>query len=190
MDTGNPEITLNNVASSVIVYSRNITRRPIAWDPARQRPTQEFIHSIHSALHFALDPCVNHPDELPSYALDVYEQGLSSHAHRTCLTIPSVYDMTSTHYDMSSSPQTTAKIFSGFGGMPLRVQDFKAALEATRLCTGLPGVHKLVVSMDGAKWAPGTLDISQEDRSSLLPELLCVWELSIYQAAVLLDRTE
>lgn len=54
---------------SVQVYTHNITRRPIAWDPARQRPTQELVHAIHSALHFALDPCVNHPTEEPSFCI-------------------------------------------------------------------------------------------------------------------------
>lgn len=52
-----------NFPTSVLLFTQNIARHPIAWDPTRQRPTQELVHAVHSALHFALDPCVDHPDE-------------------------------------------------------------------------------------------------------------------------------
>ena len=52
-----------NFPTSVLLFTQNIARHPIAWDPTSQRPTQELVHAVHSALHFALDPCVDHPDE-------------------------------------------------------------------------------------------------------------------------------
>lgn len=63
------ESASQNFPTSVLLFTQNITRHPIAWDPARQRPTQEVIHAVHSALHFALDPCVDHPDEPLSFGV-------------------------------------------------------------------------------------------------------------------------
>ncbi|CAE7143006.1 unnamed protein product [Rhizoctonia solani] len=59
----------NSSPTSVLLFTQNIARHPIAWDPTQQRPTQEVIHAVHSALHFALDPCVDHPDEPLSFGV-------------------------------------------------------------------------------------------------------------------------
>jgi hypothetical protein len=66
-----PPPTSNTTSSptSVLLFTQNIARHPIAWDPAQQRPTQEVIHAVHSALHFALDPCVDHPGEPLSFGV-------------------------------------------------------------------------------------------------------------------------
>ncbi|KAG8748106.1 hypothetical protein FRC10_008839 [Ceratobasidium sp. 414] len=55
--------------TSTLLFTQNIARHPIAWDPALQRPTQELVHAVHSALHFALDPCVDHADEPLSFVV-------------------------------------------------------------------------------------------------------------------------
>lgn len=59
----------SNSPTSVLLFTQNIARHPIAWDPTQQRPTQEVIHAVHSAFHFALDPCVDHPDEPLSFGV-------------------------------------------------------------------------------------------------------------------------
>ncbi|KAF8754100.1 hypothetical protein RHS01_06403 [Rhizoctonia solani] len=61
--------TTTDSPTSVLLFTQNIARHPIAWDPTQQRPTQEVIHAVHSALHFALDPCVDHPNEPLSFGM-------------------------------------------------------------------------------------------------------------------------
>lgn len=168
------------IPSSVQVYTHNITRRPITWDPARQRPTQELVHAIHSALHFALDPCVNHPHEKPSFCLFEAGRGVSEssespsqppsstasspspehrepHAHR--LVIPCVNDLA---LSVSSDPkrlgnsqvELTVKLFAGFNDAPLDTSIITEALDALKRSTGSSRkIDKFIVSLEGVKWS-------------------------------------
>ena len=175
-----PDVNAPVTISSVQVFTHNITRRPIAWDPARQRPTQELVHAIHSALHFALDPCVNHPHEKPSYCvLDAPSTSTSnaisgeveapsstssspSTPHRApeaqTLVIPCIsaleHSLPSSPPPLASSPaELTVKLFAGFNDVPLSVSTVKAALDGVRRSIGsLRTIDKFIVSLEGVKW--------------------------------------
>lgn len=124
---------------SVQVYTHNITRRPIAWDPARQRPTQELVHAIHSALHFALDPCVSHPDEKASFCV-VSNANASSASNDTSasgsgkrtLIVPCVNDIAKSprRWSDTERQELTIKLFAGFDGAPLTREHVQEALAA------------------------------------------------------------
>ncbi|KAF9514605.1 hypothetical protein BS47DRAFT_1484995 [Hydnum rufescens UP504] len=166
------------IASSVRVYTHNITRRPIAWDPARQRPTQELVHSIHSALHFALDPCVNHPDEAPSFCIIPGRSHELPIAQGNCLMVPCLGDMVVKPEDVArnSKGQVTAKLFAGFDGEVLHKGDVDDALDALRRSTGVSVVHKFVISLEGIKWNGDWSDASQSVGIDIIDHLKKPWE--------------
>jgi hypothetical protein len=112
----------------VQIYTQNITRHPISWDPATQRPTQELVHSVHTALHFALDTCLDHPDERLSFDVVPLSSsplsGEGEEGEKGKLVVPMVGDMkrrgvgslglssstTSTPTTTNSSPGTVSPL--------------------------------------------------------------------------------
>lgn len=157
--------------SSVQVFTHNITRRPIAWDPTRQRPTQELVHAIHSALHFALDPCVNHPDEIPSFCVVPVSVPLSSSSYPfppksnatppryddLRLIIPCTNDLAHSRSAQKNGTrdkaELTVKLFAGFDDVPLLPHHVAEALDALRrVCGSERTIDKFVISLEGVKW--------------------------------------
>lgn len=139
-DAGAPD---RDFPTSVILFTQNIARHPIAWDPARQRPTQEVIHAVHSALHFALDPCVDHPDEALSFGV---QDG--------ALVIPNKKDL-----KPKEPPQTGwevhAKLFiyANAGQDPVTyVRMFERALDELKDVVGTTTLDSFVVSLSSIGW--------------------------------------
>lgn len=187
---------------SVQVYTRNITRRPIAWDPARQRPTQELVHSIHSALHFALDPCVDHPDEKPSFCitstpsfsssqtLPPQSESGSSRVQGGRLIIPCIQDIahtlpTSTSGVLPSSrdkDELTVKLFAGFDGAPLTPDDIDDALLSLQRVLGpARAIDKFIVSLKGVKWTGPLSGVSRDAEDEEFRQIDAMreaWEVS------------
>ena len=171
----------SDIPQSVRVFTHNITRRSIAWDPARQRPTQELVHSIHSALHFSLDPCINHPDESPSFCVVPVPARNLSAARGFCLIVPCLKDMAVKPEDVvrNSRGQTTAKLFAGFDGESLNEDDVHDALEALHASTGVNDVHKFVISLEGIKWSGGCYDESQAAGIDIIDHLKDPWQVIV-----------
>lgn len=151
----------NSGPSSVQVFTHNITRRPISWDPQAQRPTQELVHSVHSALHFALDPCVNHPDEKPSFSVLDSPPLSSSSSSSSRLYVPSLDEMLRSRPKPSPSSkdkdELSVKLFAGFNGTtltPAIIADAIAALET--LCGPERVIDCFAISLDGVKWPPAS----------------------------------
>ena len=161
--------------STVQVFTHNITRHLIAWDPARQRPTQELVHAIHSALHFALDPCVNHPDEMPSFCVTpIPPSSLSSSrfdstttADNLRLIVPCTNDIARSRpvgkNDIRDKAELTVKLFAGFHGAPLLPYHVEEALDALqRVCGSERTIDKFVISLEGVKWTGGSIDATSD----------------------------
>ncbi|KAJ1307272.1 hypothetical protein OPQ81_001383 [Rhizoctonia solani] len=132
----------SNSPTSVLLFTQNIARHPIAWDPAQQRPTQEVIHAVHSALHFALDPCVDHPNEPLSF--DVQD---------SVLIIPNRKDLKQREPPQSGW-EVNAKLFiyaagenpSSYTGI------LERALSELRGVIGATTLESLVVSLSNIGW--------------------------------------
>ncbi|CAE6423197.1 unnamed protein product [Rhizoctonia solani] len=147
----------SNSPTSVLLFTQNIARHPIAWDPAQQRPTQEVIHAVHSALHFALDSCVDHPDEPLSF--DVQD---------SVLVIPNRKDLKQRE-PPKSGWEVNSKLFIYAAG-----QDSKAYAEMlNRALTELQGVigtaalESFVVSLSNIGWHgenEGTESLDEVDK--------------------------
>lgn len=153
-------VSQSDCPTSVQVFTHNITRRPIAWDPRSQKPTQEVVHSIHAALHFALDPCVNHPDEEPSFCQvnAPFTTEASSSEKTSRLIIPCVNDIVPVSPENSAKAarsELSVKLFAGFNGAVVGSQDVDEALEALKRTTGVAKIHQFVLSLDGIKWNGG-----------------------------------
>lgn len=196
----------NKIApTSVQIYTHNITRRPIAWDPARQRPTQEVVHAIHSALHFALDPCTDHPDEAASFCVVDVLPPLSSSADASPLLSSSIGVGEVPHTgeqqpkgkenkrlvipcedDLSASlpakAELSVKLFAGFDGRALTVEDVDEALEALKRTSGARDIAKFVVALEGVRcdWSGGEEDGKSgggEEETRRIQELGDVWQV-------------
>ncbi|KAG9121813.1 hypothetical protein FRC07_002072 [Ceratobasidium sp. 392] len=121
--------------TSTLLFTQNIARNPIAWDPALQRPTQELVHSVHSALHFALDPCLDHPNEALSFAV---QDGV--------LVVPNKADMKqeppAVGWDVHAKQQDPAAY----------VRIFERALAELRDSIGATSLESFVISLDNVSW--------------------------------------
>jgi len=171
--------SLRAAPGSIQVFTHNITRHPIAWDPARQRPTQELVHAIHSALHFALDPCVNHPDEMPSFCViprplssfsSLQSDGTttSSVPEHLRLIIPCTNDIAHSRSadknDVRDKAELTVKLFAGFDGVPLLPEHVEEALDALqRVCSSERTIDTFVISLEGVKWSGTSVHATSSD---------------------------
>ncbi|QRV89561.1 hypothetical protein RhiJN_17579 [Ceratobasidium sp. AG-Ba] len=129
--------------TSVLIFTQNIARHPIAWDPARQRPTQELVHAVHSALHFALDPCVDHPNEALSFTV---QDGV--------LVIPNKADLMKQPERIGSGWEVNVKLFIRAAQQdPVGyVRIFERALAGLRDSVGATLLESFVVSLDAICW--------------------------------------
>lgn len=185
----------SEIPNSVQVYTHNITRRPIAWDPARQRPTQELVHAIHSALHFALDPCVNHADEKPSFCvLDRQPFSLAKSSEskleaatpsRRQLIIPCVNDMARAPPASSIDPsknknELTVKLFAGFDDALLTTEVVEEALEALeRVYGSAREIERFIISLEGVKCSADSADEVTDSEVRQIAAMRESWEVCI-----------
>ncbi|KAF8606410.1 hypothetical protein BDV93DRAFT_520712 [Ceratobasidium sp. AG-I] len=153
-----------NFPTSVLVFTQNIARHPIAWDPTSQRPTQELVHAVHSALHFALDACVDHPDEEISLGV----------ADGT-LIIPNRKDLKARE-PPSQGWGVHVKLF--VRAVPkdsaAYVHIFENALTELRRAIGATELESFVVSLQDIYWDGEKQDEGAE--SSDIAKLLDLWE--------------
>lgn len=174
--------------SSALFFTKNITRRAIAWDPARQRPTQEMIHGVHAALHYALDPCIDHSDEVCSFELvredevggsggkgkgsGNDEDGLKEVREGVWkLVIPKLEDMQRGGVRVDNG-DVTAKLFFGREGPKERYVD--DALDVLERVTGSKRADRFLVSLKGVNWAGG--EEGMEDGMGEVRALGDVWQ--------------
>ncbi|CUA75882.1 hypothetical protein RSOLAG22IIIB_01883 [Rhizoctonia solani] len=143
--------------TSVLLFTQNIARHPIAWDPAQQRPTQEVIHAVHSALHFALDPCVDHPDEPLSF--DVRD---------SVLVIPNRKDL-KPREPPKSGWEVNAKLFIYTAGKESSAYAviLDRALAELQSVIGTTALESFVVSLSNVGWdgeSEGTEGLDEVDK--------------------------
>ncbi|KAG8716629.1 hypothetical protein FRC08_009125 [Ceratobasidium sp. 394] len=131
----------NAFPTSTLLFTQNIARHPIAWDPALQRPTQELVHAVHSALHFALDPCVDHADEPLSFIV-----------HDGVLVIPNKADLKLE--PPASGWEVNVKLFIRAAEQDSAgyVRIFERALAELRDSIRATTLESFVISLDGVCW--------------------------------------
>ncbi|KAG9075177.1 hypothetical protein FS749_013175, partial [Ceratobasidium sp. UAMH 11750] len=127
--------------TSTLLFTQNIARHPIAWDPALQRPTQELVHAVHSALHFALDPCVDHADEPLSFIV-----------HDGVLIIPNKADLKLE--PPASGWEVNVKLFTRAAEQDSAgyVRIFERALGELRDSIRATTLESFVISLDRVCW--------------------------------------
>ncbi|KAG8687413.1 hypothetical protein FRC09_013497 [Ceratobasidium sp. 395] len=132
----------NTFPTSTLLFTQNIARNPIAWDPARQRPTQELVHAVHTALHFALDPCVDHPDEALSFIV-----------HDGVLVIPNKADLKQRE-PPALGWDVHVKLFirAAQKDPAAYVTIFERALVELRDSIGAAALESFVISLDSVCW--------------------------------------
>jgi len=172
----NANLPTKKYPSSVLLFTKNITRRAIAWDPARQRPTQEMIHGVHAALHYALDPCIDHPVETCSFELirDDYLSefgGTDNEKELWRLVVPKLEDMQRGGVRIDNG-DVTVKLFFGNNGPKKRYID--EALDALEKVTGGNGADRFIISLNGVNWGGGEDGV--EDGLAEIHELGRVWQ--------------
>ncbi|CEL55176.1 hypothetical protein RSOLAG1IB_01184 [Rhizoctonia solani AG-1 IB] len=150
--------------TSVLLFTQNIARHPIAWDPAQQRPTQEVIHAVHSALHFALDPCVDHPGEPLSFGV---QDGV--------LVIPNSKDLKQREAPKSGW-EVNAKLFIYATGQKSDdyARIFERALAELQGVMGATTLESFVVSLSNIGWHGETVDAEGLDEVDKLGDLWTV----------------
>ncbi|KZT57699.1 hypothetical protein CALCODRAFT_517347 [Calocera cornea HHB12733] len=156
------------MASTLLLYTQNITRHAISWTPPQgpsssgENSNTELLHAIHTSLHYALDPCAEHPDEPASFcfgATDEEAEGLGVREGGQ-LIIPKEADLKRTK---DNDGEVTVKMFffepPSLRGTPKgkeceKVRDVwvAEALTALEKATGKKEVSRFVVKLDGVKW--------------------------------------
>jgi len=156
------------MASTLLLYTQNITRHAISWTPPQgpsssgENSNTEILHAIHTSLHYALDPCAEHPDEPASFcysATDNEAEGLGVRKGGQ-LIIPKEAELKQTKYNVG---EVTVKMFfcepPSLRGTPkgkerekLREGWVTEAMVALEKATGKKEVSRFVVKLEGVKW--------------------------------------
>ncbi|KZO90718.1 hypothetical protein CALVIDRAFT_602783 [Calocera viscosa TUFC12733] len=156
------------MASTLLLYTQNITRHAISWTPPKgpsssgENSNTELLHAIHTSLHYALDPCAEHPDEPASFCFsetDEEAEGLGGRKGGQ-LIVPMESDL---KRSKDNDGEVTVKMFF-FEPPSLRgtlkgkerekVQEawVAEALTALEKATGKKEVWRFVVKLEGVKW--------------------------------------
>ncbi|KAF8689053.1 Caspase domain, partial [Rhizoctonia solani] len=153
--------TTTDSPTSVLLFTQNIARHPIAWDPTQQRPTQEVIHAVHSALHFALDPCVDHPNEPLSFGM---QDGL--------LVIPNREDLKQRE-GPKSGWEVNAKLFIYANGQKSGeyAKILERALAELQGVMGATTLESFVISLSNIGWHGEAVDTEGLDEVDKLGDL-------------------
>lgn len=156
------------MASTLLLYTQNITRHAISWTPPQgpsssgENSNTELLHAIHTSLHYALDPCAEHPDEPASYcfsATDEEAEGLGVRRGGQ-LIIPKEVDLKRMK---DNDGEITVKMFffepPSLRGTPkgkerekVREAWIAEALAALEKATGKKEVWRFVVKLEGVRW--------------------------------------
>ncbi|KAG8864910.1 hypothetical protein FRB96_003497 [Tulasnella sp. 330] len=201
------EPTQSPVPSRALLFTQNTNRNPISWNPALRQPNpNEVLHSVHLALHKALDPCINgsgdacswniHEGDIKGYeTADKIDTDQPSQANgkpkdviRT-LFIPRSSDLKPTALSPGSIPEVSVKLrfYESHEGIDRRAQ-VDEALKSFEDATGLHQVDRFVIGFDGIRWAGG----DEECRSGADDiELLTkggIWELPTAETTPRLRR--
>ncbi|KAG8885502.1 hypothetical protein FRB97_000827 [Tulasnella sp. 331] len=168
------EPTQSPVPSRALLFTQNTNRNPISWNPALRQPNpNEVLHSVHLALHKALDPCINgsgdacswniHEGDIKGYeTADKIDTDQPSQANgkpkdviRT-LFIPRSSDLKPTALSPGSIPEVSVKLrfYESHEGIDRRAQ-VDEALKSFEDATGLHQVDRFVIGFDGIRWAGG-----------------------------------
>ncbi|KAG9017483.1 hypothetical protein FRB90_001127 [Tulasnella sp. 427] len=161
----------SRVPCKALIFTQNTTRNPISWNPAlRQVNPNEVLHSVHLALHRALDPCtngcadacswalVNPPDDFTQTVDDKGSQtsSLSSSGKGQTLVIPRVSDFTWRQPGPKDTPEISIKLrFYGPHDSVDRKTQIDEALKYVEQATGFKEFNRFLIGFDGVRWAGG-----------------------------------
>lgn len=157
--------------SKALIFTQHTTRNPISWNPAlRQANPNEVLHSVHLALHRALDPCTNGCADAcswvildtPSSATKPIElkelqtsSPLSDGKLRT-LVIPRPSELTYPQLGPKDTPEISVKLrFYGPHDLVDRKAQVDEALKYVEQATGFKEIDRFLIGFDGVRWAGG-----------------------------------
>ncbi|KAG9005854.1 hypothetical protein FRB94_003925 [Tulasnella sp. JGI-2019a] len=162
------------VPTRALLFTQNTTRNPISWNPTLRQPNpNEVLHSVHLALHKALDPCISGSGDACSWnvvddASCGYEtikeavpgqkqqvNGIPKDGARI-LYVPRPSDLKLTSLSAGSVPEVSLKMrfYEPQEGVDRRAQ-VDEALKSFQEATGLHQVDRFVIGFDGIRWAGG-----------------------------------
>lgn len=155
--------------NKVLIFTQNTTRNPISWNPAlRQANPNEVLHSVHLALHRALDPCTNGCGDACSWAVlntpsnlakgvelkELQTSPPSDEQDRT-LVIPRPSEL-SYQLRPKDTPEISIKLrFYGRHDSVDRKAHVDEALKYVEQATGFKEIDRFLVGFDGIRWAGG-----------------------------------
>ncbi|EJU04821.1 phospholipase D/nuclease [Dacryopinax primogenitus] len=156
------------MASTLLLYTQNITRHAISWTPPRgpslsgENSNTELLHAIHASLHYALDPCTEHPDESASFCFSATDEEAESLGVRKGgqLIIPKEADLKRAK---DNEGEITVKMFffeppslqstpKGKEREKVRQTWIAEALTALEKATGKKEIARFIVKLKGVRW--------------------------------------
>lgn len=157
--------------TNAIIFTQNTTRNPISWNSAlRQVNPNEVLHSVHLALHRALDPCTNGCGDACSWAVlntpsssakpvelkELQTSASSSDEKLRTLVIPRPSELTYPPLGPKDTPEISVKLrFYGPHELVDRKAHVDEALKYVEQATGFKEINRFLIGFDGVRWAGG-----------------------------------
>lgn len=157
--------------TKALIFTQNTTRNPISWNPAlRQVNPNEVLHSVHLALHRALDPCTNGCGDACSWAVlntpsslsktaqlkELQTSPATSNDQAQTLVIPRPSELAYRQLGPKDTPEISIKLrfYGPHDGVDRRAQ-VDEALKSVEQATGYKEIDRFLIGFDGVRWAGG-----------------------------------
>ncbi|KAG8906828.1 dynamin-like GTPase mgm1 [Tulasnella sp. 403] len=138
--------------TKALIFTQNITRNPISWNPALRQPNpNEALHSVHLALHRALDP-LNAPGVTPATG----PVQSNTKEPNKLLIIPRPSALKYTPLGPVANPEISVKLrFYGSHDNVDRCLQVDEALKRVKEATDFETIDRFVIGFDKIRWAGG-----------------------------------
>lgn len=187
-DCSSCEPTKATVPTGAVIFTQNTTRNPISWNPALRQPNpNEVLHSVHLALHKALDPCINGTGDACSWTVepsrnvvDGAAKGTTNPASQPTLYVPRPSDIKVTSVPPQGKPEVSVKLrFYESQEGAVRCAQVDEALRLFEKMTGLQDIDRFVVGFDQIRWAGGDDECASWDKEVDFLVQSGVWEVRL-----------
>ena len=181
-DSGTPCVkptSESRAPTEALLFTQNTTRNPISWNPALRQPNpNEVLHSVHLALHRALDPCINGTGESCSWAIDVARKDTIS---RRVLVIPKLSDLHTPSQEVLEHSEISVKLrFYGLHDDVDRIAQVDEALGNLKAATGFTDIDRFVIGFDSIRWDGG-----DEETKEYCEQVAYLVESGVWQVVLL-----